>query len=123
MRHDDLRIRSKQFALAAMDITDLLPNKPKAWVVSRQLLRSATSVAANYRAAGRSRSKAEFIAKLGVVVEEADETVFWLEMIQESHLLNSARLQPLIAEANELLRIFSASYQTSRANRSSESQK
>jgi four helix bundle protein len=115
MRHDDLRTRSKNFALAVMDMTDLLPSKPKAWVVSKQILRSATSVAANYRAAGRGRSLAEFTAKIGVVVEEADETVFWLEMIQASRLLDDARVKPLISEANELLRIFSASYQTARA--------
>jgi four helix bundle protein len=115
MRHDDLRIRSKRFALAVMDMTDSLPNKPKAWIISKLILRSATSVAANYRAAGRGRSHAEFIAEMGVVVEEADETVFWLELIRESGLLHENQLQMLLREANELLRIFSASYQTARS--------
>jgi four helix bundle protein len=114
IRHDDLRVRSKKFALNVIALTEGLPNRPTAWVISKQLLRSATSVAANYRAAGRGRSRAEFIAKLGVVVEEADETVFWLELVEEAHLLDGAQVQSLLSEANELLRIFSASYQTAR---------
>jgi len=74
-------------------------------------LRSGTSVAANYRAAGRARSKAEFVAKIGVVLEEADETVFWLELLQECAVVKPERLQELLAEANELTAIFAAAHQ------------
>jgi four helix bundle protein len=84
-------------------------------VLGKQLLRSGTSVAANYRAAGRARSRAEFVARIGVVVEEADETVFWLEMLELAGLLHSDLLHPLLTEANELLKIFSASFQTASA--------
>ncbi len=85
-------------------------------VIGRQLLRSATSVAANYRAAGRARSKAEFYSKLCIVVEEADEVVFWLEIIQESKMSDSQELILLRKEALELLYIFSASRKTAREN-------
>jgi four helix bundle protein len=114
--HDNLRTRTKQFALDVIEMANALPNKPAAWVISKQVLRSATSVAANYRAAGRGRSRAEFIAKLGTVLEEADETVFWLEMLADSHLLASRQLDKVTKEANELVRIFSTSVQTARAN-------
>jgi four helix bundle protein len=75
-------------------------------------LRSATSIAANYRAAGRGRSKAEFTAKLGTVIEEADETVLWLEFLSESGIVKAARLQDLLDEANQLLALFAASWRT-----------
>jgi len=80
-------------------------------------MRSATSVAANYRAVCRSRSKAEFIAKIGIVVEEADETVFWLEMVTELNILTQEKTSELFKEANELIAIFSASNQTARGRR------
>lgn len=80
-------------------------------------MRSATSVAANYCAVCRARSKAEFIAKIGIVVEEADETVFWLEMITELNILSTEKTGDLLKEANELLAIFSASHQTVRGRR------
>jgi four helix bundle protein len=79
-----------------------------------KLLRSGTSVAANYRAACRGRSKAEFIAKMGVVVEEADETVLWLEMLVDSSIVKQEKMDPLLKEANELLAIFAASYTTAK---------
>ncbi|MFB3813578.1 MAG: four helix bundle protein [Terriglobales bacterium] len=110
-----LRERSKKFALDALVLTDQLPNNSKGWVLGKQLLRSATSVAANYRAAGRARSRAEFVAKLGVVVEETDESVFWLELIESAGLLTKDRVDSVLREANELLRIFSASYRTAQA--------
>ena len=83
--------------------------------MGRQLLRCGTSVAANYRAVCRARSKAEFVAKIGVVVEEADETVFWLEMLVEAGIVQAERMEPLLKEANELLAIFAASQRTARA--------
>jgi len=78
------------------------------------LLRSGTSVGANYRAAGRARSKAEFISKIAIVLEEADETVFWLECLIESGIVKQELLQDLLTEANELVAIFAASHRTSR---------
>lgn len=83
-----------------------------------QIVRSGTSVAANYRAAGKGRSKAEFIAKLGVAEEEADETQFWLEMIIESGTMPATRLQPLLVEARELTAIIAASRKTAAKNKS-----
>jgi four helix bundle protein len=91
-----------------------LPRSEDARTLGRQVLRSGTSVAANYRAVCRSRSKAEFVAKLGVVVEEIDETVFWLELLIESGIVSPARLGNLQCEANELLAIFVSSQLTSK---------
>ena len=113
-KHLDLRERTKRFALRILKLCDALPKTDGARAISRQLLRSGTSVAANYRAAGRARSRAEFVAKMGVVVEEADETVFWLELLTDSGMISKARLDDLIAEANELLSIFVASQKTAR---------
>jgi four helix bundle protein len=78
------------------------------------MVRSATSVGANYRAAGRSRSKAEFVSKIGIVLEEADETVFWLECLVESGIVKEELLKDLLAEANELVAIFATSHRTAR---------
>jgi len=82
--------------------------------MGRQLLRSGTAVAANYRAAGRARSRAEFVARIGIVVEETEEVVFWLELIGDRRLIPSARLADLREEANELLAIFAASQHTAK---------
>lgn len=92
-KHHELRTRTKAFALRVIRMSQALPRTREANVLIQQILRSATSMAANYRAAGRSRSKAEFIAKIGIVVEEADETVFWLEMLGDSGIVQSAKLQ------------------------------
>jgi four helix bundle protein len=113
-RHFDLRDRTKKFALRVLKLRDSLPKTEGARAISRQLLCSGTSVAANYRAAGRARSRAEFVAKMGVVVEEADESVFWLELLVESGMIAKARLNDLVAEANELVSIFVASQKTAR---------
>ena len=91
-----------------------LPKTEEARILGRQVLRSGTSVAANYRAACRARSKAEFVAKLGVVVEEADETVFWLELLVESGIVAREKLADLLEEADELLAIVAASRRTAR---------
>lgn len=84
-------------------------------MIGRQLLRAGTSVAANYRALYRARSKAEFIAKMGVVIEEADETVFWLELLVDAGLVREERMKSLLAEANALVAIFVASRRTGRS--------
>jgi four helix bundle protein len=112
---EQIKRRSKQFALRIVRLFRALPRAPEAQVMGRQLLRSGTSVAANYRAVCRARSKAEFLAKIGVVVEEADETVFWLEMLVEAGIVRTERMEPLLKEANELLAIFAASQRTARA--------
>jgi four helix bundle protein len=108
------RARTKALALRVIRLYRALPKTGEAQVVGKQLLRSATSVAANYRAVCRARSKAEFIAKIGVVVEEADETVFWIEMLVESGIIKESRAEELLVEANELLRVFAASKNTAR---------
>jgi four helix bundle protein len=113
-KHQELRARTKAFALRIIRMSLAIPRGREANVILQQVLRSATGMAANYRAAGRSRSKAEFIAKIGVVVEEADETVFWLEMLGESGIVPAAKLENLLAEATELVAIFTASRKTAR---------
>jgi four helix bundle protein len=113
-KHHELRARAKAFALRVIRMSQALPRTREANVISQQILRSATGMAANYRAAGRSRSKAEFIAKIGVVIEEADETVFWLEILAESGIIASAKLGKIQTEANELLAIFAASRRTAK---------
>lgn len=114
-KHLELRDRTKKFALRVIRMIRAMPNSREANALSNQILRSATGMAANYRAAGRARSKAEFISKIGVVVEEADETVFWLELLGESGIIRPAKLVELLAEANQLLAIFSASRRTSKS--------
>jgi four helix bundle protein len=87
----------------------------EAQVLGKQLLRSGTSIGANYRATGRARSKAEFISKMGLVVEEADEAVFWIECLIESGIVKPELLEDLLAEANQLVAIFAASQRTARS--------
>jgi len=103
----ELQHRTKKFSLQIIQFFQALPKSPDAQILGKQLLRSATSVTANYRAACRSRSKAEFIAKLSIVVEEADETLLWLELIGESEI--SKVDETLLKEAKEILFIMSAS--------------
>ena len=114
---EQLRERTKQFVLRIIRLFRGLPRSDEARILGKQLLRSGTSVAANYRAVCRARSKAEFMAKLGIVIEEADETVFWLELLVDAGIVPNARMQGLLTEANELVAIFVASRRT--ATRSS----
>jgi len=114
---EELKQRSKAFAVRVVKMTEALPPTRVADIIARQVIRSATSVGANYRAACRARSHAEFIAKLGIVEEEADETLYWLEMLVETKLLPEARLTDLLREADELVAIFTASGRTARHNR------
>jgi four helix bundle protein len=109
-----LRARTKQFAIRIVRLFKCLPKTDEARVIGRQVLRAGTSVAANYRAVNRARSRAEFISKMGIVVEEADETVFWLELLVETEIVNKTKLEGLLAEANEILAIFAASHWTAR---------
>jgi four helix bundle protein len=112
MNEREMIARTKKFALRIMKLVGALPKTVQGRAIASQLMRSGTSVAANYRAACRSRSKAEFIAKLGTVEEEADETAFWLELIIEGDLLATAQIQPLLTEALELVAITAASKKT-----------
>jgi four helix bundle protein len=111
---DELRKRTKRFAVRVVKMYRALPRTREAQVLGTQGLRSGTSVAANYRAVCRARSKAEFVAKMGVVVEEADETIFWLEMLVETGVVKAGQMEKLLAEANELLAIFAAPQHTAR---------
>src|SRR5215470_11341377 len=104
-----LRDRTKSFAVRVVRVYRALPYRGDAQILGRQLMRCGTSVAANYRAACRARSKAEWVAKIGIVVEEADETVFWLEMLSDCEIVSSKKLQSLLKEAHELSAIFTAS--------------
>jgi four helix bundle protein len=115
-KHEELRRRTKQFALRILHLFRSLPKNDEGRIIGRQLLRAGTAVAANYRAVGRARSRAEFIAKMGVVVEEADEVVFWLELIADGRLVASSRLADLQKEASELLAIFAASQHTAKSH-------
>jgi four helix bundle protein len=103
MTTDELKARTKRFALRVMTLIEALPNTVRGRVIANQIMRSATSVGANYRAACRARSRAEFISKIGVVEEEADETAFWLELIIESKIRRAKQIAPLLDEANELV--------------------
>jgi four helix bundle protein len=112
---EELRARTKEFAIRIVRLFRSLLKSDEARIMGRQVLRAGTSVAANYRAVCRARSRAEFISKMGVVVEEADEMVFWLEILVETGIVPRARMEKLLFEANELLAILAASQRTARA--------
>src|SRR5204863_6194148 len=113
MRNEpDLKKRTKAFALRILKLVDALPT-----TTAGRAVRSGTSVAANYRAACRAKSTADFIAKMGIVEEEADETLFWLELLEDSGLVAAAKLAAIKQEANELIAITVASIKTARRNR------
>jgi four helix bundle protein len=109
-----LRDRTKQFAYRILKLFRALPRGYEAQTVGKQLFRSGTSVAANYRAVCRARSQAEFIAKIGVVLEEVNESVFWLEFLAENEIISAKRIEPLLNEARELAAIFAASQRTAK---------
>ena len=113
---EDLRDRTMKFAIRIVHLFRALPKSTDAQVMGKQLLRCGTSVAANYRAVCRARSKAEFIARIGIVAEEADESVLWLELLERTQTLSSKQLEHISREARELAAIFSASQKTARAN-------
>ena len=104
--------RTKQFALAVIRLCRTLPSSPEARIISRQLLRSATSVGANYRAVCRARSTADFTSKLGLVLEEADEALFWLELLVDAGVAARQQINVPLDEANQLVSIFVASLRT-----------
>jgi len=110
----DLKQRTKEFALNTVRLVERLPRGRAADVIGRQLLRSGTSVAANYRSARRARSRREFIAKMGIVEEEADESSLWLDLLVEAGLVPSAQVAALRDEADQLVAITVASIRTAR---------
>jgi four helix bundle protein len=112
MDPSQLQQRTKSFALSVIRFFQMLPKTDEARILGKQLLRSGTSVAANYRTANRARSKQEFYAKLCIVVEECDETLLWMELLTESGIISTEKADHLITECDELLRIFSASRKT-----------
>jgi four helix bundle protein len=109
MTSDELKKRTKQFALRVLKLVAALPKTVAGRAIGGQLVRSGTSVGANYRAACRGRSKAEFVAKMGTCEEEADESAYWMEIIIEGALLKRNQVEPLLNEAEELTRIFAQS--------------
>jgi four helix bundle protein len=105
--NDEFRRRTKSHAFNIIRLCGLVPGKTEYWIISKQLVRSATSVAANFRAACRARSAAEHFSKLCIVVEECDETLFWLELINDSNVVEKTVLDPLIAETISILQVLS----------------
>lgn len=116
MNKQDLQKRTKAFAPRVIQLVDVLPKRRSADVIGGQLLRSATSVAANYRAACRARSQAEFIAKLGIIEEEADESEGWMDLLADANLIPRSKVAALISEASKLTAITVASIKTARNN-------
>ncbi len=112
-----LQSRTKKFHIDIINLCNDLPRTVAAFEIGRQLIRSAGSVGANYRASGRAKSKADFINKIQIVIEEADESLYWLEIIDESKIKQGQDLNVLIQEANELTAIFSASNKTARSSK------
>jgi four helix bundle protein len=118
MTEKELKIRTRKFAVAVLNLIDELPARRSANIIGNQLGRSSSWVAANYRAACRGRSHAEFVAKIGVVEEEADESVFWLDILPDTGNADMVVIDPLLREARELTAIFTAANKTAKANRS-----
>ncbi len=112
-----LKARTKTFAFRIVKLFQALPSRPDAQTLGKQVLRSGTSVAANYRAACRARSKQDFVSKIAIVAEEADETLLWLELLGDTGIVRPLRLEPLMKEAHELSAIFTVSYNTARSKR------
>ena len=112
----DLRVRTKEFALRIVRMYSALPKTTEAQVIGKQVLRSGTSVGANYREAYRARSKAEFISIVGIALKEAEETAYWLELLEDSGIVSATKLVEMRAEIDELIAIIVATLKTARAN-------
>ncbi|HWG48070.1 MAG TPA: four helix bundle protein [Candidatus Acidoferrales bacterium] len=116
-RTEKLKERTKDFAIRVIHLFQALPQAKEAQIIGAQLLRCGTSVGANYRSACHARSRADFISKIAVVTEEADESVFWLELLSDLKIVKNERLEALLQEARELTAIFTASRQTAKRRR------
>jgi four helix bundle protein len=117
MNQEEMKRRTKQFALPVIRLVESLPRGRTGDVIGNQLLRSGTSVGANYRAACRAKSNADFISKMGTVEEETDESLYWMELLIEADIVESVKLESLMNEANELLAITVSSIKTARRKR------
>ncbi|MFA5032424.1 MAG: four helix bundle protein [bacterium] len=116
MKEEELKKRTKDFALEVIRLVEKLPKNYVADILGRQILKSGTSIGANYRAARRARSRADFISKLGIVEEESDETLYWLELLIAIKLIEQNIFQRLTKEANEIIAIVVTSIKTARGN-------
>ncbi len=114
MDKEELKRRTKRFAVKVIRLVQTLPRGTAAYVIGKQLIRSATSVGANYRAACRAKSTADFVSKMGTVEEETDESLYWMELLVETGLVEQQRLSDLMSEADELLSIVVSSIKTAR---------
>jgi four helix bundle protein len=121
MNANEMKKRTSTFALRIIKLVETLPRSRTSDVIGRQLVRSGTSVGANYRAACRAKSPADFISKMGTVEEETDESIYWMELLVEATLAESEEVQPLLQEADELLAITVASIRTARQHRNPQS--
>jgi four helix bundle protein len=117
MNQEEMKRRTKQFALRIIRLVESLPRGRTADVIGRQLLRAGTSVGANYRSACRARSTADFISKMGIVEEEVDESIYWMELLVEAEIVKLDSIESLMDEANELLAITVSSIKTARRER------
>lgn len=117
MDEKELKLRTKKFAVSILNLVDELPNRRSANIIGNQLGRSASSVASNYRAACRARSHAEFISKIGIVQEEADESVIWLDILPDTKNSTAELTAPLLNEARELTAIFTTASKTAKQNK------
>ena len=111
---DQIKARTKAIGVKVIMLIESFPQKPSAWILSKQILRCSTSIGSNYRAACRAKSKADFINKLKIVEEEADETMYWLEILKETRLMKFYQISKLMSETSEILAIIVASIRTSR---------
>jgi len=116
MTKDELKVRTKQFALRIMNLVEEIPHSKVGNTIGNQMIRSGTSIAANYRTACRARSDADFISKITIVEEECDETLFWLELLEEGNLMKNDNVKSLQKEAGELTAIFTATGKSARLN-------
>jgi four helix bundle protein len=114
MKPEEMKTRTKSFAKRVINVCRKMPRTEEGRLIRGQLFRSGTSVGANYRAVCRARSKADFISKMGIVLEEADESLYWMELIVETEIMKSQLLLPLMGEANELIAIFVSSLNTAK---------
>jgi four helix bundle protein len=115
MNATDMKLRTKQFALRVIRVVQSLPRNPVGSVIGKQLIRSGTSVGANYRASCRAKSRADFIVKMNIVEEECDESLYWMELLIEAGLIKESKLQSLMSEGDEILAIVVRSIQTARS--------
>ncbi|MCX6249980.1 MAG: four helix bundle protein [Bacteroidetes bacterium] len=116
MKGENINARTKEFAIRIIHMSTAIPRDYSSQILSHQIVRSATSAGANYRAACRSKSRRDFVNKLKIVEEELDETGYWLELIEDSNIFPKEKISPLIMESNELLSIIVKSIQTAREN-------